>query len=76
MDCRSAKKKIEKTGDVAADRKSEDRDKCYVCGSEEDIAHKHCGLCKAWSTGFAIVVSEELRRVQCWPKYMYHRVLR
>ena len=32
-DCRSAKKKI--------------GNKCYVCGSEEHFAHKHCGLCRS-----------------------------
>ena len=43
---RSAKKKIEKQGDAAADKKSGGRGKCYVCGSEEHFVHKHCGLCR------------------------------
>ena len=44
-DCRSAKK-IEKSGDAAADKKSGGRSKCHVRGSEEHFAHKHCGLCR------------------------------
>ena len=46
-DCRSAKKKIETSGDGAAGKKGGDRGKCYVCGSEEHFAHKHCGLCRS-----------------------------
>ena len=46
-DCRSAKKKSEKFG--AADDRKEDggSGRCYVCGSEEHLAHRHCGLCKS-----------------------------
>ena len=45
-DCRNAKK-IEKSGDAPADKKSGGRGKCYVCGSEEHFARKHCGLCRS-----------------------------
>ena len=45
-DYRSAKK-IEKSGDTPADKKGGGRGKCYVCGSEERFAHKHCGLCRS-----------------------------
>ena len=45
-DCRSAKKKIEKSGDAAADKKSGGRGKCYVCGSKKHFAHKHCVSCR------------------------------
>ena len=31
---------------------------------------------EAWSTRLAIVRSEELRRVRCWPKYICQRILR
>ena len=46
-DCRSAKKKIEKSG--AADDKREGcgSGRCYICGNEEHFAHRHCGLCKS-----------------------------
>ena len=46
-DCRSAKKKSEKSG--AADDKKEGggSGRCYICGSEEHLAHRHCGLCKS-----------------------------
>ena len=46
-DCRSAKKKSEKSG--AADDKEEGSGsgKCYICGSDEHLAHRHCGLCKS-----------------------------
>ena len=46
-DCRSAKKKREKSG--AADNKKEGggSGRCYICGSEEHLAHRHCGLCKS-----------------------------
>ena len=46
-DCRNAKKKIEKSGDAPADKKSGVRGKWYVCGSEEHFVHKHCGLCRS-----------------------------
>ena len=42
--CRSSKKKVKKSGNAAADKKSGDRGKCYVCGSEDHFEHKHCGL--------------------------------
>ena len=44
---RSAKKKIEKSRDDAADKNGGDRGKCYICGSEENFAHKHGGLCRS-----------------------------
>ena len=43
-DCRSAKKS-EKPG-AADDKKGGGSGRCYVCGSEEHLAHRHCGLCK------------------------------
>ena len=46
-DCRSTKKKSEKSG--AADDKKEGSGSgtCYICGSEEHLAHRHCDLCKS-----------------------------
>ena len=46
-DCRSAKKKSEKSG--AADDKKEGggSGRCYICGSEEHLAHRYCGLWKS-----------------------------
>ena len=35
-----------KLGDASADKKVGGRGQCYVCGSEEHFAHKHCGLCR------------------------------
>ena len=45
-DCRSAKKS-EKSG--AADDKKEGggSGRCYIYGSEDHFAHRHCGLCKS-----------------------------
>ena len=46
-DCRSAKKKSEKSG-AADDRKEGGGSgRCYICGSEEHFTHRHCGLCKS-----------------------------
>ena len=46
-DCRSAKKKTEKSG-AADDRKEGGGSgRCYICGSEEHLAHRYCGLCKS-----------------------------
>ena len=47
VDCRSKNKKSEKSG--AADDKKEGSGsgRCYICGSEEHLAHRHCGLCKS-----------------------------
>ena len=46
-DCRSAKNKSEISR--AADDKKEGSGsgRCYICGSEEYLAHRHCGLCKS-----------------------------
>ena len=46
-DCRSAEKKSETSG--AADDKKEGggSGRCCMCGSEENLAHRHCGLCKS-----------------------------
>ena len=46
-DCRSAKKKSEKSG--AADDKKEcsGSGRCFIYGSEAHLAHRHCGLCKS-----------------------------
>ena len=46
VDCRSGKKKSEKS--VATDDRKEagGSGRCYICGSEEHLAHRHCGLCK------------------------------
>ena len=46
-DCRSAKKKIEKSGNTTADRKTGGRSNYYVFGTEKHFAHRHCGLCKS-----------------------------
>ena len=47
QECRSAKKKIETSGDAANDKKGEVRGNYYVYGNEEHFAHKHCGLCRS-----------------------------
>ena len=46
-DCRSAKKKGENSG-AADDRKEGGGSgRCYIYGSEEHLAHRHCGPCKS-----------------------------
>ena len=46
-DCRSAKKKSEKYG-AADDRKEGGGSgRCYICGSEKHLAHRHCALCNS-----------------------------
>ena len=64
-DCRSAKKS-EKF--VAADneKKGGGRGRCYICGSEERLAHRHYGLCKSLEHRTQTVRSVELKRAQCW----------
>ena len=51
IDCRSAKKKIEKSGDATADKTGGGRGKCYVCRSEKHFAHKHCDSCRSLEHG-------------------------
>ena len=59
-DCKSAKKKGEKSG-AADDRKEGGGSgRCYICGSEEHLAHRHCGLCKS------LEQSADLKKAQCW----------
>ena len=45
-DCRSAKKS-EKSGAADDKKKGRGGGRCYICGSEEHLAHRHCGLCKS-----------------------------
>ena len=44
--CRSAKKS-EKYGAADDKKKGGGSGRCYICGSEEHLAHRHCGLCKS-----------------------------
>ncbi|CAN0151932.1 unnamed protein product, partial [Ascophyllum nodosum] len=46
-DCRSAKKKSEKSGATDDRKEGGGSGRCYICGSEEHLAHRHCGLCKS-----------------------------
>ena len=46
-DCRSAKKKSEKSGATDDKKEGGGSGRCYVCGSEEHLAHRHCGLYKS-----------------------------
>ena len=45
-DCRSAKQG-EKSGAADDKKKGGGSGRCYICGSEEHLAHRHCGLCKS-----------------------------
>ena len=45
-DCRSAKKS-EKSGAAYDKKEGGGSGRCYICGSEEHFAHRHCGLCKS-----------------------------
>ena len=45
-DCRSAKKS-EKFGAADDKKKGGGSSRCYICGSEEHLAHRHCCLCKS-----------------------------
>ena len=46
VDCRSTKKS-ENPGAADDMKKSGGSGRCYICGSEEHLAHRHCGLCKS-----------------------------
>ena len=45
-DCRSAKKS-ETSGAADDKKKGGGSGRCYICGSEEHLAHRHYGLCKS-----------------------------
>ena len=45
VDCRSAKKS-EKYGPADDKKEGGGSGRCYICGSEEHFAHRHCGVCK------------------------------
>ena len=47
VDCRSAKKKSEKSGATDDRKEGGGSGRCYICGSEDHLAHRHCGLCKS-----------------------------
>ena len=43
----AAKKKSEKSGATDDRKEGGGSGRCYICGSEEHLAHRHCGLCKS-----------------------------
>ena len=45
-DCRSAKNR-ENSGAADDKEKGGGSGRCYICGSEEHLAHRPCGLCKS-----------------------------
>ena len=45
-DCRSAKNS-EKYGAADDKKKGGGSGRCYICGSEDHLAHRYCGLCKS-----------------------------
>ena len=47
VDCRRAKKKSEKSGATDDRKEGGGSGRCYICGSEEHLAHRHCCLCKS-----------------------------
>ena len=47
VDCKSAKKKSEKSGATDDRKEGGGSGRCYICGSEEHLAHRHCDLCKS-----------------------------
>ena len=66
--CRSKKKKIEKSEDAPADKKGGGRESATSVGMRSTLRIYTVAYAEAWSTGLAIVSSGELRRVGCWPK--------
>ena len=47
VNCRSAKKKSEKSGATHDRKEGGGSGRCYICGSEEHLAHRHCGPCNS-----------------------------
>ena len=47
VDCRSTKKKSEKSGTAVERKEGGGGGRCYVCESVEHLAHKHCRLCRS-----------------------------
>ena len=47
VDCRSTKKKSEKSGAAVERKEGGGGGRCYVCESVEHLAHKHCRLCRS-----------------------------
>ena len=41
------RRRSKKSADATDNKKGGGRGKCYVCGSEEHFAHKHCGFCRS-----------------------------
>ena len=66
MDCRSTKKKSEKSGAAVERKEGDGGGRCYVCESVEHLAHKHCRLCRSLEHGRETVRSAELKKAQCW----------
>ena len=64
--CRSAKKS-EKSGAADDKKKGGGSGRCYICGSEEHLAHRRTVVCaRALSTGRETVRSAELKKAQRW----------
>ena len=62
-DCRSAKKKIEKSGGALPTRRAEGGESSTFVEVRSTLRINAVACTEAWSTGLAIVKSEELRRV-------------
>ena len=71
-DCRtwSAKEKMEKSGDAPTVKKGGCRQKCYVCGSEEHFARKHCGSCRSLEPRDEFTCRIVNTR-RSWPRYTF-----
>ena len=64
-DCRSAKKS-EKSGAADDKKKGGGSGRCYICGSEEHLAHRHCGLCKSLQHRRRDCEERGAEKAQCW----------
>ena len=64
-DCRSAKKKIEKSGDAPADKNGGGRGKATSVGVRSTLRVITVACAETWSTELISVRSEELRRGRC-----------
>ena len=67
-DCRSVKKISKNQEMPPPTRRAKEGENATSMGVRSTLHINTVACAQAWSTGLAIVKSEELRRVRCWPK--------
>ena len=78
LETAGARKRVKKKSGVADDKKKDGGSgRCYICGSEEHLVHRHCGLLKSLEHRRRDYEERgDVKGVQCWQNLLCRRFLR